>query len=153
MLTNYPKKDPAASLRSDAGLASALRVSLARLNRRLRRQAAVHSLTPTQLATLAAVERHSGITPGELAELEKVQPPSMTRVIAALDERGLVSRTPHPTDRRQVTVSVTEQGTTLLKEERRRKEAWLTQRLKELTPEEKAVLRQAAPILEKLSRI
>lgn len=153
MLTNPPKKDPVASLRSDAGLASALRVSLARLNRRLRRQAAVHSLTPTQLATLATVERHSGITPGELAELEKVQPPSMTRVIATLAERGLVSRTPHPTDRRQVTVLVTEQGSTLLKEERRLKETWLTQRLKELTPEERAALRQAAPILEKLSRI
>jgi DNA-binding MarR family transcriptional regulator len=150
MLTNtQPKTD----LRSDAGLASALRVSLARLTRRLRRQAAAHSLTPTQFATLAAVARHSGITPGELAELEKVQPPSMTRVIAALEERGLVSRSPHPTDRRQVTVTVTEAAEKLLKEERRRKEAWLTQRLKELSPEERSVLRQAAPILEKLSRI
>ena len=141
------------NLRSDAGLATALRVSLARLTRRLRRQAAAHSLTPTQFATLAAVERHSGITPGELAELEKVQPPSMTRVIAALEERGLVARSPHPTDRRQVTVSVTEAAEKLLKEERRRKEAWLTQRLKELSPEERAILRQAAPLLEKLSRI
>ncbi|MFI6738733.1 MarR family winged helix-turn-helix transcriptional regulator [Nonomuraea sp. NPDC050451] len=150
MLTNtQPKTD----LRSDAGLASALRVSMARLTRRLRRQAAAHSLTPTQFATLAAVERHSGITPGELAELEKVQPPSMTRVIATLEERGLVSRSPHPTDRRQVTVTVTEAAEKLLKEERRRKEAWLTQRLKELSPEERSVLRQAAPILEKLSRI
>ncbi|TDE56031.1 MarR family transcriptional regulator [Nonomuraea mesophila] len=140
-------------LRSDAGLASALRVSMARLTRRLRRQAAAHSLTPTQFATLAAVERHSGITPGELAELEKVQPPSMTRVIAKLEERGLVARTPHPTDRRQVTVTVTEAAEKLLKEERRRKEAWLTQRLKDLSPEERAILRQAAPILEKLSRI
>lgn len=152
MLTNHPRKNLVANLRSDAGLASALRVSLTRLNRRLRRQAAGHSLTPTQLATLAAVERHSGITPGELAEQEKVQPPSMTRVIAALEERGLVSRAPHPSDRRQVTVSVTDQGATLLKEERRRKEAWLAQRLKELSPEERTVLRQAAPILEKLSR-
>ncbi|MFG2078220.1 DNA-binding transcriptional regulator, MarR family [Nonomuraea maritima] len=140
-------------LRSDAGLASALRVSLARLNRRLRRQAAAHTLTPTQFATLAAVDRHSGITPGELAELEKVQPPSMTRVIAALEERGLVTRTPHPTDRRQVTVSVTEDAEKLLKDERRRKEAWLAQRLKELSQEERAILRQAAPILEKLSKI
>ncbi|GAA2285668.1 MarR family transcriptional regulator [Nonomuraea roseoviolacea subsp. roseoviolacea] len=147
------KTQQQADLRSDAGLASALRVSLARLTRRLRRQAAAHTLTPTQFATLAAVERHSGITPGELAELEKVQPPSMTRVIAALEERGLVSRTPHPTDRRQVTVTVTEPAQKLLKEERRRKEAWLTQRLKELTPEERSILRQAAPILEKLSRI
>ncbi|MFI9596912.1 MarR family winged helix-turn-helix transcriptional regulator [Nonomuraea sp. NPDC052265] len=148
-MNNQPKMD----LRSDAGLASALRVSMARLTRRLRRQAAAHSLTPTQFATLAAVERHSGITPGELAELEKVQPPSMTRVIAALEERGLVARTPHPTDRRQVSVTVTEAAQTLLKEERRRKEAWLTQRLKELSPEERSILRQAAPILEKLSKI
>jgi len=140
-------------LRSDAGLASALRVSLARLNRRLRRQAAAHSLTPTQFATLAAVERHDGISPGELAELEKVQPPSMTRVIAGLEERGLVTRNPHPSDRRQVTVTVTEAARQLLKEERARKEAWLTRQLKELTPEERAILRQAAPILEKLSKI
>ncbi len=140
-------------LRSDAGLASALRVSLARLNRRLRRQAAAHPLTPTQFATLAAVERHDGITPGELAELEKVQPPSMTRVIAGLEERGLVSRSPHPSDRRQVTVTVTDTARKLLKEERARKEAWLTRQLKELSPEERAILRQAAPILEKLSRI
>ncbi len=140
-------------LRTGAGLASALRVSLARLMRRLRRQAAAHSLTPTQFATLAAVERHSAITPGELAGLEKVQPPSMTRVIAALEERGLLQRAPHPTDRRQVTVSVTEAARQLLKEERARKEAWLTQRLMELTPEERSILRQAAPILEKLSRI
>ncbi|NUR82500.1 MAG: MarR family transcriptional regulator [Nonomuraea sp.] len=147
------KPQPKMDLRSDAGLASALRVSLARLTRRLRRQAAAHTLTPTQFATLAAVERHSGITPGELAELEKVQPPSMTRVIAALEERGLVARTPHPTDRRQVTVTVTEDAQKLLKEERKRKEAWLTQHLKELTPEERAILRQAAPILEKLSKI
>ncbi|MEU4511314.1 MarR family transcriptional regulator [Nonomuraea wenchangensis] len=150
MLTNTPHKT---GLRGDAGLASALRVSLTRLNRRLRRQAAAHSLTPTQFATLAAVERHSGITPGELAELEKVQPPSMTRVIAGLEERGLVARGPHPTDRRQVTVTVTEAAQKLLKEERRRKDAWLTQRLKELSPEERSILRQAAPILEKLSRI
>ncbi|MGI5273196.1 MarR family winged helix-turn-helix transcriptional regulator [Nonomuraea sp. CA-218870] len=140
-------------LRSDAGLASALRVSLARLNRRLRRQAAAHPLTPTQFATLAAVERHDGISPSELAELEKVQPPSMTRVIAALEERGLLSRSPHPSDRRQVTVTVTEAARELLKEERARKEAWLTRQLKELSPGERAILRQAAPILEKLSRI
>ncbi|GAA3809174.1 MarR family transcriptional regulator [Sphaerisporangium flaviroseum] len=153
MLTNPPKTGRQADLRSDAGLASALRVSLARLTRRLRRQAGAHTLTPTQLATLAAVERHSGITPGELAELEKMQPPSMTRVIAGLEERGLLARTPHSTDRRQVTVSVMEPGRELLKEERRGKEAWLAQRLKELTPEERATLRAAAPILEKLSQM
>ncbi|MEO3809415.1 MarR family transcriptional regulator [Sphaerisporangium sp. B11E5] len=152
MLTN-PKIARRSDLRSDAGLASALRVSLARLSRRLRRQAGASTLTPTQLATLAAVERHSGITPGELAEHEKMQPPSMTRVIAALEERGLLARTPHTTDRRQVTVTVTEPGHALLAQERRSKEVWLVHRLKELTPEERATLRAAAPILEKLSQM
>ncbi|GLX98617.1 MarR family transcriptional regulator [Herbidospora sp. NEAU-GS84] len=153
MLTNPQNTDPAANLRSDAGLASALRVSLARLTRRLRKQAVGHILTPTQLAALAAVERHTTMTPGELAEHEKVQPPSMTRVVTHLEERGLLARSPHPTDRRQVTLSVTPAGAALLKEERRRKEAWLAQRLGELTPEEKAILRRAAPILEKLSQM
>ncbi len=93
------------------------------------------------------------MTPGELAEHEKVQPPSMTRVVTHLEERGLLARSPHPTDRRQVTLSVTPAGEALLKEERRRKEAWLAQRLGELTAEEKAILRRAAPILEKLSQM
>ncbi|WP_396710885.1 MarR family winged helix-turn-helix transcriptional regulator [Microbispora sp. H11081] len=91
------------------------------------------------------------MTPGELAEHEKVQPPSMTRVIAKLEARGLLERSPHPTDRRQVMVSVTPLGAELLNEERRTREAWLAQRLKELTPEERATLRAVAPILEKLS--
>jgi DNA-binding MarR family transcriptional regulator len=99
------------------------------------------------------VERHPGVTPGELAEHEKMQPPSMTRVIAVLEERGLVERTPHPTDRRQVTVTCTEAGVELLRRERRMKEAWLAQRLKELSPEERAALRAAAPVLEKLSQM
>jgi DNA-binding MarR family transcriptional regulator len=138
--------------RSRAGLAAALRVSISRLSRRMRTESD-RALSVTQFAALAAVSRHGALTPGELAEHEKVQPPSMTRVIAALEEQGLLTRSPHPTDRRQVILSLTEQGEKLLKEERRRKEAWLAQRLAELTPEERAILRQAAPILERLSRV
>jgi DNA-binding MarR family transcriptional regulator len=137
--------------RSHSGLAEDLRISIARLSRRLRRQGS-HSLTITQYAALAAVNQHSSMTPRELAEHEKVQPPSMTRVIAALEEQGLLERKPHPTDGRQVVLSATDRGRALVKEERRRKEAWLSQRLKELTPEEQAILRQAAPILQKLSK-
>ncbi|MEV0403888.1 MarR family transcriptional regulator [Actinoallomurus sp. NPDC050550] len=143
---------PTSQTRSRAGLAAALRVSVSRLSRRMRAQAG-QSLSVTQLAALGAVSRHGALTPGELAEHEKVQPPSMTRVIAALEERGLLTRNPHPTDRRQVILSVTEEGEKLLKEERRRKEAWLAQRLAELTPEEREILRQAAPILERLSKV
>jgi DNA-binding MarR family transcriptional regulator len=142
---------PTSQTRSRAGLAAALRISITRLSRRLRAEGG-HSLTATQLAALGAISRHDGMTPRELAEHEKVQPPSMTRVIAALEEQGLAARAPHPTDGRQVRLTATEQGRSLLKEERRRKEAWLAQRLGELSPEERVILRQAAPILEKLSQ-
>ena len=137
--------------RTDAGLAAALRVSVMRLSRRLRAQRVDDTLSATQVAALAALDRHGAMTPRELASHEKVQPPSMTRVITALEERELVARSPHPDDGRQVTLSPTDAGRALLKEERRRKEAWLAKRLRELTPEEKATLRAAAPILEKLS--
>ncbi|MBC6460304.1 MarR family transcriptional regulator [Actinomadura sp. HBU206391] len=137
--------------RSRAGLAQDLRISIARLSRRLRAQS-TSGLSITQQAALAAVERHQSMSPRQLAEHEKVQPPSMTRVIAALEEQGLLVRTPHATDGRQVVLNVTDQGRELLKEQRRRKQAWLSQRLEELTPEERTILRQAAPILEKLSR-
>jgi DNA-binding MarR family transcriptional regulator len=141
--------------RSDAGLATALRISVSRLARRLRveRQAeGLASLSDTQLAALSVLEKHPAMTPGELAEHEKVQPPSMTRVIAVLEERQLVMRAPHPTDRRQVVLSVTEEGRALVIQARRRRDAWLAKRLKELTPDERAVLRAAAPVLEKLSQ-
>ncbi len=142
--------------RSDAGLASALRISVSRLARRLRAERLAKGLEPglsdTQLAALAALERHGDMTPGELAEHEKVQPPSMTRVISALEERGLVMRGPHATDRRQVVLTVTQAGRAVVQQSRRLREAWLAQRLRELTPQERATLRAAAPILEKLSQ-
>jgi DNA-binding MarR family transcriptional regulator len=142
--------------RSDAGLASALRISVSRLARRLRAERLAKGLEPglsdTQLAALAALERHGAMAPGELADHEKVQPPSMTRVIAALEERGLVMRGPHATDRRQVVLTVTDPGRAVVQQSRKLREAWLAQRLRELTPQERAALRAAAPILEKLSQ-
>ena len=142
--------------RSDAGLASALRISVTRLARRLRAERQSEGLEPdlsdTQLAALAALERHSAMTPGELADHEKVQPPSMTRVITVLEERGLVIRAPHASDRRQVVLTVTDYGREVVQQSRRLREAWLARRLRELTPQERAALRAAAPILEKLSQ-
>ena len=76
----------------------------------------------------------------------------MTRVIAALESRGLILRSPHPTDRRQVILSVTPEGKSLVNQARRRRDAWLAMRLTELTGKELATLRAAAPILEKLSQ-
>ena len=143
--------------RTDAGLATALRISVSRLARRLRVERTEPGpggvpLSDTQLAALAALERHGTMTPGELAEHEKVQPPSMTRVIAALSDWGLVTRAPHATDRRQVVLTVTPEGRDLVTRTRRRREAWLARRLAELTPQERAALRAAAPILERLSQ-
>src|SRR5262245_36991973 len=137
--------------RSHAGLAIALRISITRLSRRLRAQR-VESLSSTELAALGAVDRHGEMTPRDLAEHEKVRPPSMTRVITSLEAQGLMRRSPHPSDRRQVTRTVTDQGRELLKAERRHKEAWLAQQLRKLTSQEQATLRAAAPILEKLSQ-
>lgn len=141
-----------AAIRSDAGLASALRISTARLARRLRSQRADTTLGATQLAALATLDRLGPMTPRELAEHEKVQPPSMTRVIGELERRELVRRNPHPDDGRRVILILTEQGLSALKAERRRREEWLTKQLRELTPQERETLRAAAPILEKLSQ-
>src|ERR1700729_218631 len=144
--------------RSDAGLASALRISVSRLARRLRAERTVHALpelselSDTQLGALATLERHGAMTPGELADHEKVQPPSMTRVIAVLEQRSLVMRSAHATDKRQVMLSVTDAGRDLVYQSRRLRDAWLARRLRELTPQERAKLRAAAPILEKLSQ-
>jgi DNA-binding MarR family transcriptional regulator len=140
---------------SDVGLATALRISVSRLARRLRAERGKGlepELSDTQLAALAALDRHSAMTPGELADHEKVQPPSMTRVIAVLEDRGLVMRAPHPTDGRQVVLTSTERGKAVVEQSRVLREAWLAQRLRDLSPAELVALRTAAPILEKLSQ-
>jgi DNA-binding MarR family transcriptional regulator len=144
-------------MQTDAALATAMRISISRLARRLRVERLGLGGTETvlsdiQLAALAALARHDSMTPGELAEHEKVQPPSMTRVIAVLEERGLVKREPHATDRRQVILTVTDEGRDVVQRVRLRREAWLAQRLQELTPDERQILSAAAPILEKISQ-
>lgn len=139
--------------RTDMELTSALRLSVMRLARRLRGQRADSTLTLTQIATLSTLERHGPLTPRELAAHEKVQPPSMTRILAALEERGLVVRTPHPTDGRQVLVALTKPAVAMLREDRRRRDAWLARKLGELSADERETLRAAAPVLEKLAQL
>ena len=136
---------------ADSELSSALRISVLRLARRLRAERSSADLTLTQISALSALDRHGPITPSELAAHERVQPPSMTRVIAALEDKALVSRVAHPTDRRQVLVAVTDQARAMLLEDRRRREAWLVAHLADLTPAERAVLQAAAPILDRLA--
>ncbi|MGH9066583.1 MAG: MarR family transcriptional regulator [Acidimicrobiales bacterium] len=137
---------------ADAALASSLRIAVARLARRLRAQRSDDSLSPSQLAALATLERHGPLTPTELAAHEKVQPPSMTRIVSAIEAHGLASRTAHPTDRRQAVVAITAAGSGRLQADRRHRDAWLSRRLAELDPEELAALRAAASVLERLSQ-
>jgi DNA-binding MarR family transcriptional regulator len=133
-----------------AALAHDLRLAVLRFSRRLRNQRVDTSVTLTHLAALSTLKRNGPMSPGELAAQERVQPPSMTRVVVALEGMGLVTRTPHPTDGRQVIIGLTPAAEDLLSEEARAREAWLSSRLQELTPQERAVLREAAEIMEKL---
>ena len=136
-----------------AELASSMRVSVMRLSRRLRYERGDHALSLTQVATLATLDRHGPLTPRELADHEKVQPPSMTRILAGLEERALIERTPHASDGRQHLVSLTKAAHDLLRDDRRRRDAWLAQRLAELTQEERDVLRAAAALFDRITRV
>jgi DNA-binding MarR family transcriptional regulator len=140
--------------RTDSGLASALRISVARLSRRLRteRDPGSELLPVGQLSVLGALNRFGDQTVGELAALERVQPPSMTRTVNCLHDGGYVVRRKNAADGRQVVITLSDQGRTTLAADRRRRDAWLAQRLRELTPGERSVLRQAAPLLERLAQ-
>jgi len=132
-------------------LAGELRVALIRSVRRLRLERSSEEITDGQYSVLAALSKQGPLTPGDLAEREHVQPPSMTRTVARLVEAGLVARSEHPTDRRQVLVTITEAGEREVRETRRRRDAWLAQRLAALTPEERATLAEATEILRKIA--
>ena len=133
-------------------LAARLRLAIVRLNRRLRAQrGAAQAATLTQLSALSTVYQHGPMTPGELAVKERVQPPSMTRVISALEEAGFVTRTPHPSDGRQIVIAATEQGSAYVEAEVSARERWLDERLAELTDAERTVLRHAVEIIDRMA--
>src|SRR5438270_6143943 len=133
---------------SNAQLAEHLRVAITRLTRRLRQTRPMGELTQNQISVLASLELAGAMTPRELAEAERVQPPTMTKVLARLEERGLVQRAPHPTDGRQVLLSATDAGRAVLVEQRRVKAEWLAARLAQLPETDRAVLARAAAILD-----
>jgi DNA-binding MarR family transcriptional regulator len=139
--------------RTDAGLASELRLSVMRLRRRLASERHPdNELSIGAMSVLGAIHRSGDLTIGDLAAQEQVQPPSMTRTVNCLEDDGYVARRPHETDGRQVMVTLTDAGRAVLLADRVRRDAWLTRRLHDLTAQERAVLRQAAPILERLAR-
>jgi DNA-binding MarR family transcriptional regulator len=133
-------------------LAKALRDAITRLNRRVRQARPVGDLTVTQLSALTSLELAGALTPRELADVERVQPPTMTKIVAKLEERGLVQRTPHPTDGRQVILSSTGLAREILGQYERVRDEWLAKRLAELTPDEREVLTRAASLLIQLAR-
>ncbi|GAA4967729.1 MarR family transcriptional regulator [Kineococcus glutinatus] len=136
--------------RGPAGLAAELRTALMRSTRRLRAMKSDDDLSDAQFSVLALLDRCGPRTPGELAEAEHVQPPSMTRTVASLVERGLAERGDHPGDRRQVLVRLTPAGRTTVEETRRRRDAWLARQLAGLTPAEREVLARATEILRRV---
>ncbi|MDO7868666.1 MarR family winged helix-turn-helix transcriptional regulator [Nocardioides jiangxiensis] len=138
--------------RTDAGLASALRVSVARLSRRIRneRDPGV-DLGLGAFSVLGLLARHGSQTVGQLAELDHVRPPSMTRTVGCLVDGGYAVRRKDEADGRLVVVELSDHGRAVVEEERSRRDAWLARRLTELTPDEREVLRRAVPLLERIA--
>ena len=138
--------------RTDTGLASELRLSVMRLRRRLvSEREPGNELSVASMTVLASLYRHGRLTVGELAAAERVQPPSMTRHVNALEGDGYVVRTPHETDGRVVMVELTPHGRERVLVDRRRRDEWLARQLRDLTADERAVLRAAAPLLQRLA--
>jgi DNA-binding MarR family transcriptional regulator len=133
-------------------LAVVLRDAITRLNRRVRQGRPVGDLTIAQLSALTSLELAGALSPRELADVERVQPPTVTKIIGKLEERGLVRRTPHPTDGRQVIIAPTERGRTVYAQFEQARNTWLARHLAELTPGERKTLCEAAEILQKVAR-
>lgn len=135
---------------TDSELAARLRLAVMRLARRLRQQTA-DPITPSQISALATVEARGPLTLGDLAVLEHVQPPTMTRIVAVLEEDGLVVREVDVSDRRIARVGVTAEGRRLLERSRSRKTAYLAGRLKALAAEERDLVERTLPLIERMT--
>src|SRR5262249_50692880 len=129
-------------------VADGLRTAIARTVRRMRQERVVE-LTPTQGAALGTLDRYGPLTPSELAARERMKRPTATRMIAKLESRGLITRTPDPSDGRSSVLSISRTGRALIEQARRENTAFLARRIQELDPEERAVLERAAQLLER----
>jgi DNA-binding MarR family transcriptional regulator len=138
--------------RSPAQVALLIRESITKVNRRLRQTRPLGDMTIAQISAMLSLETAGAMTPRELAEAERVQPPTITRIIARLEERGLIQRTPHPTDGRQVILAPSPAGRQLLDEYQRVRDEWLAQRVSRLSAEERNILHRAAEILTRIAK-
>ena len=132
-------------------LAHQLRLTVLRLARRVRAERADHAMSDGRLSVLSLLSNEGAQTLGSLAEHERVTPPSMNRTINALVEAGLVTRVADASDGRKVVIDLSDAGRTLVRETRRKRDAWFSARLARLSPEERATLDAAAPILRRLA--
>ena len=130
-------------------MATDLRLACMRISRRIRYESS-HDVAPHQFSVLCRLEE-APRTPGELAEIERVAKPSMTRTVGALVDRGLVLREDDPLDGRSVILSLSEDGRRSVKAIRRKRDAWMASRVARLTPEEQDVLARATEILAKVA--
>ena len=140
---------PPPTVAADPALAAGLRMVVMRLARRLRQQAE-GEVTASQLSALATIDHQEPITLGELAAAEQIQPPSMTKIVAGLEQHGFVIRETDAKDRRIARVRLTEEGRRFLARSRTRRNAYLAERLRGFGAEERAVLERALPLLERL---
>jgi DNA-binding MarR family transcriptional regulator len=134
---------------AEAELAARLRLSVLRLARRLRREAGAE-ITASQLSALSSLRRSGSLTLGELSAVERVKPPTMTRIVASLEELGLVARSVDASDRRVARVEVTASGQGFLDRSRHRKDAYLAARLRDLDEADRGALTNAVDALERL---
>lgn len=134
----------------EAELASRLRLVVARLARRLRRETE-GDVSPSQISALSSISRLGPLTLGELSTAEGVRPPTMTRVVSCLEAAGFVARSADPADRRVAHVTVTPHGQRFLDRNRHRKDAFLASRLEALRPDDRATLARAVELLEGLA--
>jgi DNA-binding MarR family transcriptional regulator len=133
-------------------LAKTLREAIHRLNRRVRQARPVGDLTFSQLSALTSLQLAGALTPRELADMERVQPPTMTKIVGKLEDLGLVARTPHPTDRRQVILAATEHGRAVFAQFEKARNEWLAVQLAKLSGEERDTLARAAEILQQVAK-
>ena len=152
MPSSTPSTTTASRTREDSDLATDLRITVLRLSRKIRSEAS-GDLSEAQYCVLAGLTNHGPSTPRALAERDGVQPPTMTRTIAALESAGLVVRSAPPTDGRQVHIELTDAGTAVVDETRRRRTEWMEEMLRHLTAEERATVEEAVAILRQVADV
>lgn len=140
---------PTSSRSSSTEIAAELRIAVTRTARRLRQETGL-DLTATQVAALAGIERYGPQTPSEIAARERIQRPTATRLIARLEQRGLVVRTRDSADGRVSVITLTDEGRRLVREQRNRKTAFLARRLETLDASERELLERASRLLERM---